>query len=157
MILILCPNPQRVHHQMSLNIDFRWFRVCQDKSITCTPLGGMWIMGKALVGGGGGRYMRNPCTSSQSCFEPKTASFLFYLAYLFIYFAARVLAVARRRFTYGMWTLRSAFRIWFLNQGSNPAPLHWERGVLPTGPPGKSLKLFLKKKNLTLESRNLLK
>ena len=27
----------------------------------------------------------------------------------------------------------------FLNQESNPAPLHWKHGVLITGPPGKSL------------------
>ena len=27
----------------------------------------------------------------------------------------------------------------FLNQGSNPGPLHRECGVLATGPPGKSL------------------
>ena len=108
-------------------------------------LGGMWIMGKALVGDGGGRYMRNPCTSSQSGFEPKTAFFVLFSLFIYL-FAARVLAVACRRFTYGMWILRSAFRIWFLNQGSSPGPLHWERGVLPTGPPGKSLKLFFKKK-----------
>ena len=25
------------------------------------------------------------------------------------------------------------------NQGSNPSPLQWKRGVLTTGPPGKSL------------------
>ena len=28
---------------------------------------------------------------------------------------------------------------WLPNQGSNPYPLHWEHGVLTTGPPGKSL------------------
>ena len=28
---------------------------------------------------------------------------------------------------------------WFPNQGSNPCPMHWEHGVLTTGPPGKSL------------------
>ena len=27
----------------------------------------------------------------------------------------------------------------FLNQGSDPGRLHWECGVLTTGPPGKSL------------------
>ena len=35
--------------------------------------------------------------------------------------------------------LRHACRIQFPDQGSNLGPLHWERGVLPTGPPGKSL------------------
>ena len=32
-----------------------------------------------------------------------------------------------------------ACRIQFPDQGLNPGPLHWEYGVLPTGPPGKSL------------------
>ena len=35
-----------------------------------------------------------------------------------------------------------ACRIQFPDQGSNPGPLHWECGVLPTGPPGKSLSVF---------------
>ena len=35
-----------------------------------------------------------------------------------------------------------ACEIWFPDQGSNPGPLHWERGVLATGPPGKSPKDF---------------
>ena len=30
----------------------------------------------------------------------------------------------------------------FPNQGSNPCPLHWKRGVLTTGPPGKSTNHF---------------
>ena len=34
-----------------------------------------------------------------------------------------------------------AYRLWFPDQRSNPGPLHWECGVLATGPPGKSLKL----------------
>ena len=33
--------------------------------------------------------------------------------------------------------------IWFPDQGSNSNSLHWELGVLATGPPGKSL-FFLK-------------
>ena len=32
----------------------------------------------------------------------------------------------------GMWDLK------FPDQGLNPGPLNWERGVLSTGPPGKS-------------------
>ena len=35
--------------------------------------------------------------------------------------------------------LQHACRIQFPDQGLNPGPLHWEHGVLPTGPPGKSL------------------
>ena len=31
----------------------------------------------------------------------------------------------------------------FPDQGLNPCPLHWEHGVLTTGPPGKSLLLLL--------------
>ena len=38
--------------------------------------------------------------------------------------------------------LVAARRIWFPDQGSNPGPLHWEHGVLATGPPGKSLDAF---------------
>ena len=34
---------------------------------------------------------------------------------------------------------------WFPDWGSNPCPLHWENGVLITGPPGKSPKTLLKK------------
>ena len=34
--------------------------------------------------------------------------------------------------------LQHACRIQFPDQGSNPGPLHWERGVLTTVPPGKS-------------------
>ena len=30
----------------------------------------------------------------------------------------------------------------FSNQGSNPGPLHWEPGLLATGPPGKALVLL---------------
>ena len=33
--------------------------------------------------------------------------------------------------------------IQFPDQGSNPGPLHWEHGILPTGPPGKSRRLLL--------------
>ena len=33
----------------------------------------------------------------------------------------------------------SSCRIWFPDQGSNPGPLHWEHGVLATGPSEKSL------------------
>ena len=31
---------------------------------------------------------------------------------------------------------------WLPDQGSNPGPLHWECGVLATGPPGKPYKSF---------------
>ena len=45
--------------------------------------------------------------------------------------------------------------IWFPDQGCNPGPLHWNRGVLATGQPGKSrlsLKLFQ-----SSEKQNVLK
>ena len=32
--------------------------------------------------------------------------------------------------------------IQFLDQGLNKGPLHWKHGVLATGPPGKSQKMF---------------
>ena len=35
--------------------------------------------------------------------------------------------------------LVAACGIQFPDQGLNPSPLHWELGVLATGPPGKSL------------------
>ena len=38
--------------------------------------------------------------------------------------------------------LVAACGIWFPDQGLNPGPLHWELGVLSTGPPGKSLFFF---------------
>ena len=40
--------------------------------------------------------------------------------------------------------LAVACGIWFLDQGSNPGLLHWELGVLATGPSGKSLLPSLK-------------
>ena len=39
--------------------------------------------------------------------------------------------------------LVAARRIQFPDQGSSPGPLNWERGVLTTGPPGKSLYILL--------------
>ena len=39
-------------------------------------------------------------------------------------------------------SLVAACGIWFPDQGSNLGPLHWERGVLATGPPGKSLNQY---------------
>ena len=39
--------------------------------------------------------------------------------------------------------LAAACGIYFPDQGSNPGPLHWERGVLATGPRG-SPQTFLK-------------
>ena len=47
------------------------------------------------------------------------------------------------------WVLVAACAIWFPYQGWNPRPLHWEHGVLATGPPGKSFLDFLR---LPLES-----
>ena len=41
------------------------------------------------------------------------------------------------------WILVVACGIQFPNQGSNPGPLHWELGVLATGPRRKSQILFL--------------
>ena len=38
--------------------------------------------------------------------------------------------------------LVAAFRIQFPGQGSNPGPLHWEHGVLASGPPGSPYRLL---------------
>ena len=38
--------------------------------------------------------------------------------------------------------------IWFHEQKSNPGPLHWEGGILVTGPPGKYPSIFLIKRKL---------
>ena len=49
-------------------------------------------------------------------------------------------------FSCGMWALGT-------DQGSNPGPLHWECGVLITGPPGKILwSLFLQRLRLSWRS-----
>ena len=59
--------------------------------------------------------------------------FLFYIYLLFIYLAA---------LSCGMQNLLVvACGILIPDQGSNPGPLHWERGDLATGPPRKSLNL----------------
>ena len=52
----------------------------------------------------------------------------------------RVLIVACRIFlVVGCDLLVAACGTWFPDQGSNPGPLHWECGVLATGPPRKAL------------------
>ena len=67
--------------------------------------------------------------------------FLFF-QYLFIFI------LAAPGLSCGTWDLQlrhvdsqlwHACRIQFPDQGSNLGPLHWEHGVLPTGPPRKSL------------------
>ena len=59
----------------------------------------------------------------------------------FLLAACRLFSGSMRTLSCGMWTsqLQHVCRIQFPDQGSNPGPLHWEHGVLPTGPPGKSL------------------
>ena len=42
-----------------------------------------------------------------------------------------------------MGSLVAACRIWFPEQGLDLGPLHWKRGFLATGPPGKSQPLLL--------------
>ena len=57
--------------------------------------------------------------------------------YLFIY-----LGCARSYLRHADSQLWCACGIQFPDQGSNPGSLHWEHGVLPTGPPGKSLFVY---------------
>ena len=42
-------------------------------------------------------------------------------------------------FFFFFWQCHVAYGTVFAEQGSNPSSLHWEHGVLSTGPPGKSL------------------
>ena len=60
------------------------------------------------------------------------------LILLYIYlFAVLDLSCGTRSLRCSMWDLVPC-------QGLNPGPLHWELGVLATGPPGKSHSLFFK-------------
>ena len=61
----------------------------------------------------------------------------FYFKYLFMYFDCTVLIVACEIFSCGMWNLVPRPRI------KPKVPLHWERGLLATGPPGMSLCCFI--------------
>ena len=54
---------------------------------------------------------------------PLTLYSYFFLTFIFIYL-------------FWLHPVLVACRIWFLDQGSNPGPLHWEGEVLTTGPPG---------------------
>ena len=59
---------------------------------------------------------------------------------MYLFWLLQVLVVARGTFivAWGNPQLWHACGIQFPDQGSNWGPLHWECGVLPTGPPGKS-------------------
>ena len=64
---------------------------------------------------------------------------LYVLFFFLIYLAVLGLSCSMQDlFSCGMGTLSSACGIQFPDQALNPGPLHWERGVLATGPPGKS-------------------
>ena len=45
-------------------------------------------------------------------------------------------------FFFFFWSLHTVYGILVPDQGSNPGPLQWKRGVLTTGLPGNSLYLF---------------
>ena len=49
-----------------------------------------------------------------------------------------------------LWFLVAICGIYFPNQGTNPGPLHCEHRVLASGPPGKSLPIFLNPVSSTL-------
>ena len=57
-------------------------------------------------------------------------------------------------FSFFLAMLASLRDLSFLNQGSNPCSLHWERRVLTTGRPGKSLLSLNLKENVTPEGRS---
>ena len=72
--------------------------------------------------------------------------FLFVLKYLFIYLSSLSLTCSSQDLWFSLQhtghlvamceLLVVACGIQFPDQGSNPGPLHWEHGVLATGPPG---------------------
>ena len=66
----------------------------------------------------------------------KNINYCHYFFEVFIYLA--MLCLSRDTWE----SLVGACGIQFPDQGANPGPLHWEHGVLATGPPGKS-PLFL--------------
>ena len=54
-----------------------------------------------------------------------------------------VCTVASGIFSWGMQTRSCSMWDIVSRQGMNPGPLHWEGGVLATGPPEKSLEFFV--------------
>ena len=54
-----------------------------------------------------------------------------------------VCTVASGIFSWGMQTRSCSMWDLVSRQGMNPGPLHWEGGVLATGPPEKSLEFFV--------------
>ena len=66
-----------------------------------------------------------------------TGHLFFFLIFIFIYLFVSGLS-------YESLILVVACGIWFLDQGLNLGPLHWEHGVLATGLPGKSFGHLLK-------------
>ena len=81
------------------------------------------------------RYTNAPNTQT-----PQTLFFFFFL-FLWLYWglvAAHGLFNAECRiFSYGLWTLSCGKRDLVPWPGIKPGPLHWEHGVLATGPPEK--------------------
>ena len=93
---------------------------------------------------------------------------LFILIFIFIYLVAPGLSCGSpaAQFWHANSQLQHACGIQFPDQGSNPAPLHWERRVLTTGPPGKSrlivsfmrfltVKYYLTRPTQAFQRRNL--
>ena len=64
-------------------------------------------------------------------------NYLFLIFLIFIYLDALGLSWGTRDL------LVLACGIYFLDQESNPGPLHWEHGILTIGPPGKSSSFLL--------------
>ena len=61
---------------------------------------------------------------------------------IYLFRLCQVFTVACGIFVAACKLLVVACGIWFPDQGSNPGPLHWESGVLPTGPPRKSQRVI---------------
>ena len=87
-------------------------------------------------------------------------SLLFKVGWIFFYYSLFVFIWVYPGLSCGTWVLQPSLQhmeflvafyelwigacgTWFPDQGLNPGPLHWEGGVLITGPPGKSLNWIL--------------
>ena len=69
---------------------------------------------------------------------------IFLNIYLFIYLAPPRLSCGMQALLVAACELLvAACRIYFPDQGSNPGRVHWEHGVLATGPQGKSLHVYV--------------
>ena len=101
------------------------------------PMQGMWV--QSLVGELGSHMVQSRLALHAHVpqLRPNAAKWIFLIFIIFIYLDALGLSWGTRDL------LVLACGIYFLDQESNPGPLHWEHGVLTIGPPGKSSSFLL--------------